>query len=347
MFLVTLPPMNVKWKRLIQYLLFLLIGFLFIWLSLKNITQNDIRHIRYSLQSARYGLILPVFVLLMLSHYIRALRWKLLFEASGVQSSTINTFFAVMAGYLVNQGVPRLGEVVKCTLLSRYEKAPFEKLIGTVITERLVDSLSFFIILFVTFAIQPELYSKLNAVFFNGSEKKQSGLLAVLLFIGFLLLVFTAACALWLIVKRKNISELKTALRKIARNIWKGISSILHLKKRVSFLFFTLLIWFLYFISGYIGFYAFQETMHFGIKEAFSVLSAGSIGMIASPGGIGAYAFMIQKTLPLYGLNEVTALAFGWILWIVTTGVIIIGGLISFALIPYYNKSKKSNLESA
>ena len=85
---------------------------------------------------------------------------------------------------------------------------------------------------------------------------------------------------------------------------------------------------------------AFRETELYGIKEAFTILSAGSIGMIASPGGIGAYAYLIEKTMQLYGLNYTIALAFGWILWLAQTTVILLGGLISFAALPYYNKNK-------
>jgi hypothetical protein len=110
------------------------------------------------------------------------------------------------------------------------------------------------------------------------------------------------------------------------------------LKRRGLFLLYTLALWSLYLLGGYIGFYALQETQHYGIKQAFAVLSAGSIGMIATPGGIGAYALLLKKTMELYGLQEGVALAFGWILWLVQTFVILIGGLFSFAAIPYFNK---------
>ena len=83
---------------------------------------------------------------------------------------------------------------------------------------------------------------------------------------------------------------------------------------------------------------ALKETQQYGITEAFTVLSAGSVGMIATPGGIGAYAYLLQKTMQVYGLNEGIALAFGWILWLAQTAVILIGGFISFLAIPYYNK---------
>ena len=94
-------------------------------------------------------------------------------------------------------------------------------------------------------------------------------------------------------------------------------------------------------MGGYLGFFALKETQHFGLREAFTVLSAGSIGMIVTPGGIGAYAYLLQKTMQLYGLNPGISLAFGWLLWLAQTAVVLLGGLFSCVALPYFNKNKK------
>jgi len=325
----------------LQYLFFLSLGILFVWLSLKNLNHDNIDQIKKALSTARYWLIIPVFAMLILAHFVRALRWRLLIEPLGHKPSKANTFFAVMIGYLVNQGVPRLGELVKCTMLSRYEKIPVEKLVGTVILERLVDAITFLAVLGITLAIQPGIYGELMKSFFSHSDdpSKRSlpAYILILILIGVILLIMLA----WMIIKKKSFADLILALKKIWFRVWERISSIRHLKQRWLFIIYTILLWSLYLFSGYIGFFALQETSGYGIREAFTVLSAGSIGMIASPGGIGAYAYLVQKTMPVYGLNEGIALAFGWILWLVTTAVIVIGGLISFAWIPYYNKRRK------
>ncbi|MBK6826364.1 MAG: hypothetical protein IPG86_05655 [Chitinophagaceae bacterium] len=141
------------------------------------------------------------------------------------------------------------------------------------------------------------------------------------------------------------MADVWAILKKIGWRMAEGVGAIRHLKKKWSFIFLTIALWTLYFLGGYIGFMAFRETEIYGIREAFTILSAGSIGMVASPGGIGAYAFMIEKTMMLYGLNEAIATAFGWILWLATTAVIVFGGIISFVAIPFYNK--KRNLETS
>jgi len=330
-------------RTIFQYLLFLGLGIFFAWLSLKNLDKESIRQIRQALHNARHWLAIPVFVILIGSHLIRALRWRLLIEPMGYTPSKTNSFFAVMIGYLVNMGVPRLGEIVKCTVLARYEKIPADKLIGTIILERMIDALTLLVVFGTTLIIQPELYARIMEAFFSntpaGKESKLFSQLLPFILLGVVLLI----TILWMLIKKKTVKDLLAIFRKIYRSIFQGITAIRHLKKRKQFLFYTVLLWVFYLAGGYIGFMAFRETEMYGIKEAFTILSAGSIGMIASPGGIGAYAFLIEKTMQLYGLNATIAAAFGWILWLAQTSVILLGGVLSFVALPYFNK--KNNHE--
>ena len=100
--------MNKKLGTIFQYLFFFALGFFFVWMSVKDINHENWVKIKYALKHARYYLALPVFAILFLSHYTRALRWRLLIESLGYKPDKVNTFFAVLIGYLTNQGVPRL-----------------------------------------------------------------------------------------------------------------------------------------------------------------------------------------------------------------------------------------------
>jgi uncharacterized protein (TIRG00374 family) len=337
-------------KRLftiLQYLVFLGLGFFFAWLSLKDIDQSKRLQIKIALQHARYWLIVPVLLILFTSHLIRALRWKLLIGSLGYHAKTYNTFFAVMIGYLTNQAVPRLGEIAKCTMLARYEKIPADKLIGTIILERVIDAITLLLVFGITIIIQPAIYTDLFNAFFHSphdpAEKKLSGYLIAAIIMG----IIAIAIILWMVIKKKNLTDLKRIFQRIGKSVWQGISAVQHLKKRWLFIFYSVALWTFYFTGGYIGFYAFRETQHYGIKEGFAILSAGSIGMIATPGGIGAYALLIEKTMQVYGLQAGIAVAFGWILWLSQTGVILLGGFISFAAFPYFNKNKNTQREKS
>jgi glycosyltransferase 2 family protein len=332
--------MNKRLRTILQYLFFLGLGIFLVWWSIRDLTADDKSSIKKALQQARYWLMIPVFFILLLSHYVRAIRWRLLMEPMGYSPGKMNTFFAVLIGYLANQAVPRLGEVLKCTVLARYEKVPADKLIGTIILERIIDAITLLVIFAITLGIQPGLYSQLIDKFFNSpneeEEKKIPGYVILGIAGGLVLIAIIA----WMLIKKKTLKDLVTLFKLIAGRIWEGISAIRHLKKRGQFIILTISLWSLYLLGGYIGFFALQETQHYGIKEAFTVLSAGSIGMIVTPGGIGAYAFLLQQIMPLYGLQSGIALAFGWLLWLAQTAVILVGGLFSFVAIPWYNKRK-------
>lgn len=333
--------MNKRFRTILQYLIFLGLGVFFAWLSLKNLDKEKTEQIKIAFRNARHWLIIPVFAILFLSHFVRAVRWRLLIEPLGYNPSRTNSFFAVMIGYLVNQGVPRLGEVVKCTVLARYEKIPVDKLVGTIILERIIDAITLLLVFGITLVLQPQLYTRILDAFFNTSpadtrEKGVSTLLLTIILLGAVVLLV----GLWMFFKKKTFHDLVKLFKRIWKSVIQGVSAIKHLKKRKQFIFLTFSLWSLYLSGGLIGFMAFRETELYGIKEAFTILSAGSIGMIASPGGIGAYAYLIEKTMQLYGLNYTIALAFGWILWLAQTTVILLGGLISFAALPYYNKNK-------
>lgn len=332
--------MNKRLRTILQYIFFLGLGIFLAWWSVKDLTTENKSQIRAALKTARYWLIIPVFVILFSSHFIRALRWRLLIQSLGYDPSRTNTFFAVMIGYLTNQAVPRLGEVVKCTMLARYEKIPADKLIGTIILERIIDALTLLIIFGITIVIQPGIYSKLTKAIFNSQEDPTHKTISSSLLLLILLAIIVIAIVIWMIKMKKNFKDLGALFKRIGQRIWQGISAIKHLRKRKQFIALTIILWTLYLSGGYLGFMALKDTQAYGIKEAFTVLSAGSIGMIATPGGIGAYALLLKQTMIVYGLDKGVALAFGWILWLAQTAVIVIGGLISFVAMPYYNKQK-------
>ncbi|MBS1655420.1 MAG: flippase-like domain-containing protein [Bacteroidetes bacterium] len=337
--------MKKRLSTILQYLVFLGLGVFLAWWSIKDLDAEKRNQISAALQHARFWLVGPVLIILIASHFVRALRWRLLINSIGYHPKSYNAFFAVLIGYLTNNAVPRLGEIMKCTFLSRYEKIPADKLIGTIILERIIDAICLLIVFGITLAIQPHIYTDLINTFFhsggNEETKKIPGWL-ILFAVGGLVVI---AILLWMLIKKKTIADVIKLFRKIASSIWQGVSAVQHLKKRMLFIVYTIIIWTLYLSGGYIGFLALQETQQYGIKEAFSILSAGSVGMIATPGGIGAYALLIDKTMQVYGLRESISLAFGWLLWIAQTGVILLGGIVSFIAMPYFNKKKK--LETA
>src|SRR5690606_3553074 len=146
--------MKKKAVKTLQYVFFLGLGIFLLWLSANNLSAENRQHLANALNNANYWMVLPAMLLLMISHYIRALRWKILIRPLGYNPSAVNTFFATILGYFFNLLVPRLGEVMKCTILARHEKIPADNLIGTMVAERVFDFLCLIIIIIITVFIQ-------------------------------------------------------------------------------------------------------------------------------------------------------------------------------------------------
>src|SRR5271157_5051412 len=137
-----------KVSTFIKFVFFLGVGLLIIWLSVRNLTGTEKDEIIHSFRIANYNWVFLAIILGILSHVLRSLRWMIFFEPMGYHPSFKNTFFAVMVGYFANMAFPRLGEVTRCGILARYEKIPFNKSFGTVVTERALDMI-IFILLFL------------------------------------------------------------------------------------------------------------------------------------------------------------------------------------------------------
>ena len=133
---------------------FFLLGIALIWWSLHQIPAEEWSKFTLALKQSKLWIVFPVFIILGLSHFLRALRWRLIMEPLGYKPSIMNTYLAVLIGYLANLAIPRLGEVLKCTLLAKYEKVPAEKIVGTIVAERAFDVISLGIVFLMALGLQ-------------------------------------------------------------------------------------------------------------------------------------------------------------------------------------------------
>jgi len=325
---------------ILQYLFFLCLGVFFVWLSVKDINEEQWQHIKNAIARARHWLIIPAFIFLFIAHYSRALRWKILMEPLGYKPSNFNTFAAVMIGYLVNTGVPRLGEVVKCTILSRYEKVRADKLVGTIVMERAVDVVCLLIAFICALIFQGGFIGEHIATRFSAFFNDNTGQTSITRIVVFVSIIVAIAAIIYFLLKRFGHIDAVGKVKNVLRGIWHGLTSIRMIQHKGLFLFHTVLIWSLYLAGTTIGIYALQETAHLGIGGGLTTLVFGSIGMIITPGGIGAYAVIVSKLMVWYGIDEAIGTALGWLLWSVQTVIILIGGLVFFSLLSHHNKKR-------
>jgi len=331
--------MKKKLQSLLQYVFFLGFGVFLVWWSLRKIDSNDWAEIKKSFESANYWLIVPVIITLLLSHLSRAMRWKILMEPLGYKPRLSNTYMAVLIGYLANLALPRLGEVLKCTILARYEKVPADKLIGTIVAERAFDVVCLIIVIAITVIVQFDLIgnyiSTLLGSIFNAKTSSFS-LTKVLIIVGILLVVIIA---IWLVFKKLAHVDFIKKIRVVLKGIWAGVISVRYLKNKKWFIFHSIFIWVMFLLSVQVGLWALNETSGYGVEVALSVLTTGSLAMIIpTPGGIGVYPIFVQQTMLLYGLKENIGFAFGSLMWGVQFFQMLLSGFIALLVLPYLNK---------
>ncbi len=332
--------MNKRVADILKFAIFLGIGIFFIYWFLLKLEPEQKEAIWQAFCSANYIWVGVAMLCCLLSHWVRALRWQLLYTPLGIKPKISNTFGSVVVAYLANLAFPRLGEVARCATMRTSESIPLDKSLGTVVTERVVDVLLFGIIVLIGMLL---MYSNIKDWLYNGLIQKFDNLPSITLLAIIGAVLVTAAIAAYKLFWNKLLRF--AVIQKIdsfVKGCIAGIASILHLGRRHTWLFiiYSILIYLLYILGGLIIVQAFDETRHLPLLATFAIYLFGSIGMAFSQGGLGVYPVLVQMALAIYGISLEVGTAAGWLLWSsqqVAVMMVGAGYLIYFALIKRRN----------
>lgn len=305
------------------------IGIFLIWYSLGNLSTDD-RHLLWSqIKSANpYWLMLSVFIGF-LSHLSRAYRWKYLLEPIGYSPRLAVSFSAVMIGYIANLGIPRSGELLRPVTLSNYDKFPIQKVIGTVITERIIDLVMLLIIISVTFLCNTDLL-------LNYFSEQQIDPLKII----YTILVMTLLLAIGFYILKKIKVSFLAKVKAFVNDIYEGILSIFSMKHKLAFIAHTIFIWSAYIAMFFVVKYCIPETVNLSFPAILMAFVAGSFAISATNGGIGAYPIAIGIVLMLFNISKAGGEAYGWIMWGSQTLMNIVIGGASFMYLSLFLKKK-------
>jgi uncharacterized protein (TIRG00374 family) len=322
-----------RFSQSIKIVFFLLLGAGLAVFSLRDLSWSSFSG--YLRDTDKVYLVLAL-IIGILSHVSRSMRWQIALKATGHHLTLANSFLAVMIGYFANLVPPRLGEFVRCALVDRYGKIPTQTSLGTVVVERMIDSLMLGIIFFGNFFWQYDLlYSySLDNIFRPIGAKLSFQTVFVLLVVLFVILFFFVRGR-----KRNSKSEKSNKWNKIVKGFTDGLKSILTLEKPWMYIIHTLFIWTCYVAMIKVCFLAFPSLSTLNFEACLSVFILGTIGMIVTPGGTGAYPALVAGALALYGVNQEAGNAFGWIVWGTQTFLFIIFGILSLILLPIINRN--------
>ncbi len=331
--------MKISLPQILKFCLFLGIGLLLVWWSVKDLTPDQRQSVIDSIKAANYGWIFLSLSFALMSHFSRAMRWRMMLGAVGKKPGIINTFLAILVNYIANLAFPRMGEVARCGIINRYEGVAVDKALGTMVTERVIDlvilvSLVGLLLLLEFQTIWGLFYDRILADRIDSASSAQEKLPMMVLF-GILGIVVLAIA--WRLLRR---SALWGKIMKFGQGILEGMLSVAKLERLPLFLAHTVFIWAMYYAMIYVCFFSMPETYNLGPSVGLAVLVFGSFGMVATQGGLGAYQVFVTSVLVVYGLTETEGTAFSWMVWSAQNLLIITAGVISLILLPILNGRK-------
>ena len=258
----------------------------------------------------------------------RAYRWKFSIEHMGYHSRFRNNLMAVCVAYFMNLTIPRSGEISRAVIIKRYEDIPFDKAFGTIVAERIVDFLIFLLFFITAFILQ---FKVLKDFILAKIPIENLLILALIGGIGLILFVL-----IWMYSNWKIVHLLKQKFSGLAE----GMLSIVKMKNKWPFLFHSFFIWFSYLLMFYVTIFALEETSNISLETVITAFVVGSLAIGFTNSGFGAYPLLVAEIFLLYNVPDTAGTAFGWLVWISQTILMIVLGGLSFLLLPLFNKDK-------
>lgn len=319
----------------IKVILPLILGILILYLLFRN---NDFNEIWTILKDANWGILLFSLLFGVLGNTVRGYRWGLLIEPLGYKPKVSNLVFAIYGNYAINFAIPRAGEVWRCGMIAKEEKIPFTKLIGTMILDRMLDTLMVALITLFAFFINMQFfltYIKNNKAAFDSILNILSSpllYLGIIAFIGVVIMIFK--------VFKENFIIKK--IRELVSGFWSDLKAIWRMKQKGRLILYSFMIWGSYFLYFYITFYAFDFTANLGITAGLIAFALSSISMaIPTNGGMGPWHAAVIASLVLYNVANAQADAFAFGVFAMQSLWVILCGLFGIAALAIKNRNNK------
>lgn len=324
-------------RKSIQILLPLAIGVILLWYLYHNQDLSEI--MRVVKKGVRYDIIFFSLLFGLAANTVRGLRWSMLINSLGKRVRRRNAIYAIWGNYAINMALPRVGEIWRCGVMSKYEKIPFAKLLGTLFVDRIMDTI---VVALLTLCL-----CVFNIGFFRDFFAENPPVIIAMIYKWFSSVwtyvgIFFLVLICWFVfVKLKHLSIVKK-VTEMFRNMWEGFKSLWKIEHKVHFIIQTLLIWGGYFLYFYITFFAFDFTKDLGVRIGLIAFAMSSIGVaVPVQGGIGIWHFMVISTLVAFGVDVSDAGAFAMVVFAIQTVWIILTGLFGIVALPIANKGDK------
>jgi len=320
--------LNLKLSKFLQIAIPLGLGVFLIWYIYQSFTPEQLVETQRYFADADYGYVILAVLLSALSHLIRSYRWNFMLEPLGYRPKLANNFMAVSVAYLMNIFIPKSGEVSRAVILDKYEKVPFEKGFGTIISERIVD------LIFLLFFTAIALAIKFDVLYEYLLEGVSPSILYIIIIAT---LIVGISIPLYIKFSKSNINK---KVKNFVFGLKEGVFSIIKMRRKAAFLLHTIIIWGLYLLSFYTALQALPDTANISFGTIIITFVVGSFTFAFTNSGFGTYPAAIAGILTVFGIAKTVGIAFGWIVWISNISSIVLFGVLSLILLPLYNRKQ-------
>ena len=280
--------MSKKLKTYIKIILPISVGVFCIYFSFRNISFTDLTKYFYEIN---YLWIFVGIFLGALSHISRSYRWKYLIEPLGYKLGFINSVLAVFSAYLINYTIPRAGDIARATIISKYEKIPLDKTLGTIVAERAVDVICILTIIAIGLIFE---FQKISEKIISFIEGKQLSTIFI-----YLAILISTITIIYTIIKK---SKYHKSILNFFSGIIKGLTVIFKMKKRIPFVLHTIFIWLMYVLMFWATSKAFIELNEVAFYQFMISFTLAALSIMFSNGGIGIYPLAVEESLGWYGV---------------------------------------------
>lgn len=304
------------------------LGLGILWWMYRGTDWSDFGH--YVLHEMNWWWMLVSLAFGILPQMARAWRWKMALEPLGEHPRRTSCTDAIFMSYAASLVIPRIGEVTRCGTLKTSDGVSFTKSLGTVVTERLVDSLLMLLFTGIAFLLQLPMFLR----FLKETNTNVGDLLHRFTGTGYIVTFICLVAALIAgFVAIRRFSFFKKG-RDMLRDMWEGILSLRKVRNLPLYLFYSVLIWVGYFLHFYIAFFCFDFTAHLSIGAAFLIFCVGTFAvLVPTPNGAGPWHFAVKTMLVLYSVAETQAIMFALTVHTIQTALVVLLGAFGWARI--------------
>lgn len=320
-------------KDILKTVLSLAMGLLIVWLLYRNTDVNTLWKI---VKNAHLELILISLIFGLIGNIIRGLRWEVFINSLGYHPKRLSVIYATLGNYAVNFLLPRAGDVWRCAALTRYEGVPFAKAFETYLVDKIFDLLASVLLVILSMI----LYLDFFISYFRNNPDYGESIVRLFSSVWFYGILIGAIIIFFVVFKVfKNASPVKK-MSNFFKGVVRDLKMVAHMKEKKRIVFYTILVWFSFYLYFYICFYAFDFTKGLGPLAGLIVFTMSNVGVaVPVQGGVGAWHFMVISSLVILGVGYEEAGAFAGAVFTIQSIWIILCGVFGIVALPYVKRT--------